>query len=283
MKRFRIKDKHLLAILLIICAGLFVFSIAMQSTYLTARSVAGRFVVPLQRGVNTVGEGILEAFDGFRLADALAKENRTIKDENAQLKSSLSRYEQMEDELHRLEALYELDTEYPDYEKVAARVIAKDPGNWYARFTIDKGERDGVLVDMNVLAEGGLYGIVTEVGPNWAKVRTIIDDENNISAMTKSSSDILTVTGSLLDYRNGTINFYGLRDADDKIIEGEEIVTSDISEKYLPGFTIGHITYISKDANNLTKSGTITPVASFDTIREVLVVMEVKEEMEEAP
>ena len=60
-----------------------------------------------------------------------------------------------------------LDQEYTDYPKVAARIISKDPGNWYDTFMINKGTNDGIHVDNNVIAGKGLVGIVTEVGPSW--------------------------------------------------------------------------------------------------------------------
>ena len=69
-----------------------------------------------------------------------------------------------------------MDAKYPSYPKVAASVIAKDSGNWFSTFTIDKGKKDGVDVGMNVLAGSGLVGIVTDAGDNFAKVRCIIDD-----------------------------------------------------------------------------------------------------------
>ena len=58
-------------------------------------------------------------------------------------------------------------------------MISKDPGNWYSTFVINRGSDDGIQVDMNVLADGGLAGIVTEVGKDWATVRSIIDDSSN--------------------------------------------------------------------------------------------------------
>ena len=78
------------------------------------------------------------------------------------------------EELDNLKKLYQMDQTYADYEKVAANVIGKDAGNWFSVFLIDRGSNDGISVGMNVLADGGLAGIVTQVGPNYAKVRSII-------------------------------------------------------------------------------------------------------------
>ena len=55
------------------------------------------------------------------------------------------------------------------------------------------------------------------------------------------------------------------------------MVTSNISEKYLPGILIGYISELNNDANNLTKSGQITPVVDFEHLQEVLVILERKE------
>ena len=281
MKRKHLKDKQLLTILVLVCTGLIFLTASIQPLSPMLRRIGGTLVVPMQSGVAKIGEKLVSLTDGFRSSAKLAEENRQLREENESLTAELSRYAQIEEELGRLEQLYKLDQEYPDYPKVAAKVIAKDPGNWYDRITVDKGSEDGIAVDMNVLAGGGLFGIVTEVGPNWARIRSIIDDENNISAMTASTSDICTVTGSLLDYQNGTIRFYGLRDAEEKITEGEAIITSSISGKYLPGFTIGYVATIAKDANNLTRSGKLRPASSFDVVREVLIVTTVREEIRE--
>mgnify|MGYP000367500868 CR=1 FL=1 len=83
------------------------------------------------------------------------------------------------------------------YKKIAARVIAKDSGNWFQVFRIDKGADDGIQEDMNVMAGGGLVGIVTDVGANYATVRAIIDDDSNVSGMSLRTGDTCNVSGNL--------------------------------------------------------------------------------------
>ena len=65
------------------------------------------------------------------------------------------------------------------------------------------------------------------------------------------------------------------KDAD--IQEGDKIVTSNISDIFLPGILIGYATDLTVDSNNMTKSGYILPVAEFDDLKEVLVITRVKE------
>ena len=133
---------------------------------------------------------------------------------------------------------------------------------------------------MNVMSGSGLVGIVTSVGPNWANVRSIIDDDSNLSGMVMSTSDTLIVTGDLELMSDGYIRFSQLIDEDDVVVKGDQVVTSSISDKYLPGISVGYITEIEKDSNNLTKSGYITPAVDFKRLNTVLVVTDLKKNME---
>ena len=276
MKNFNLKDKHVLAIMTLVCVGLIVMSLATQNVVGSIQSGASYLVEPFQVSINKIGTWFTGISDGFKSAKELADENKELKDQISQLTEQNNNFIQQQDELERLEALYKLDSEFPEYDKVAATVISKDPGNWYNTFVINKGSEDGIEVDMNVLGGGGLVGIVTETGRNWSKVRSIIDDESNVSAMINGKALLCTVAGSLKDMNNGKITFFGLQDPDELVTSGDMVVTSNISEKFLPGFTIGYISDIEKNSNNLTKSGTIIPASDFTEIREVLVVMTLK-------
>ena len=197
--------------------------------------------------------------------DALTTENNYLQEESY--------------EYERLQELYQLDQNYAEYEKTAAHVIGKDAGNWFSTFTIDKGSMDGIAVDMNVLAGSGLVGIVTETGPTWAKVRTIIDDSTNISGMVLSTSDTCIVSGDLSLMSSGQISFDQMENNDNPVAVGDQIVTSYISDKYLQGILIGSISEVNVDSNNLTRSGYIIPAVDFRNIQEVLVITTTKAEL----
>ena len=175
--------------------------------------------------------------------------------------------------------MYKLDQNYAEYEKTAAHVIGKDAGNWFGTFTIDKGSKDGIEVNMNVLAGSGLVGIVTDVGPTWAKVRSIIDDSSNISAMAISTSDTCIVSGDMALMGTGQIAFSQMENNDNVVAVGDQIVTSYISDKYLQGILIGSVSEVNVDSNNLTRSGYITPAVDFKNIQEVLVITTTKAEL----
>ena len=238
---------------------------------------AGSFLsVPMQNGITATGEWLGERSEKRRRLEDLVSENAQLKAQNERLVTENTQMQQQRHELDELRELLELGEEYSDYEKTGARIIARDAGNWYHSFIIDKGSRDGIAVNMNVIADGGLVGRITQVGSNWARVKSIIDDDSYVSASVLSTYDTLTVSGSLEQYAEGTILFSRLIDADNLVGEGEKIVTASISDKYLPGILIGYVNTISIDPNNITKSGTILPAVDFAHLNTVLVILETK-------
>ena len=277
-----LKNKYLLAGLSIFCVLLIVVSFLDSSATAPVKQVSGFIITPVQKGINGFGSWLSGLTDNFEDAETLRTENKELKEKVDTLTAENSQLIQDREELLRLRELYDLDEQYDDYEKVGARIIAKESGNWFQLFTIDKGSNDGIQKDMNVISGGGLVGIVTEVGPNWATVRSIIDDNSNVSAMVSTTSDQCIIAGDLRLIDEGSLNLVKLTDADNKVHVGDKVVTSYISEKFLPGILIGYISELNNDANNLTKSGYITPVVDFRHLQEVLVILELKEDVPSA-
>ena len=184
-----LKNKYLLAGLSIFCVLLIVVSFLDSSATAPVKQVSGFIITPVQKGINGFGSWLSGLTDNFEDAETLSTENKELKEKVDTLTAENSQLIQDREELLRLRELYDLDEQYDDYEKVGARIIAKESGNWFQLFTIDKGSNDGIQKDMNVISGGGLVGIVTEVGPNWATVRSIIDDNSNVSAMVSTTSD----------------------------------------------------------------------------------------------
>lgn len=274
--RISIPSKYILLTLTIICIIMMVVSYATNILDGPLATVAGYTIVPFQKGISQAGQWLTSRSDNIKRMQELTEENEELKNTVSDLTLQINELQQDKYELSELRQLYALDDRYDTYEKVGARVIGKDAGNWFSSFLIDKGTNDGIDVNMNVIAGGGLVGLVTEVGPNWATVRSIIDDSSNVSSMVLSTSDVCVVSGDLELMNNGYIKFSQLIDEDDKVGQGDLIITSYISDKFLPGISVGYISHINKDSNNMTKSGYITPSADFKHIETVLVIKDLK-------
>lgn len=272
--RFRIhlKSKHLLAIMTFFCVSAIVATLASGVTSAPLKEAAGLIIVPFEKSIASIGQWMTDVQDSFREKEDLIQQNEELQTTVDTLTEQNNVLLQDQAELARLEQLYELDEEYTDYPKVAARIISKDPGNWYDTFMINRGSNDGIRVDNNVIAGKGLVGIVTEVGSNWATVRSIIDDSSNVSAMTVSTDDICVVEGDLELIDEGKLRFSQLYDREDRVSVGERIVTSNISDKYVEGLFIGYVSEIELDTNNLTKTGTLVTPVDFQHLKDVFVI-----------
>ncbi len=285
MARVRVKRRgisippgYLLFILTLLSVSLMVLTFTTDIVPSVFNSIAGYTFMPFKNGLTEVSSYANKRADDFKQVRQVLSENAALKSQVDELTQENDRLVENRFELIELRSLLDLDSEYDEYEKVGARVTGKDPGNWYSVFIIDKGEDDGIKEGMNVIAGAGLVGIVTKTGPNWSQVRSIIDDKSNVSGRMLNTSDNLIVYGNLESIKDGTIEFGQLSDPDDEVAVGDKVVTSNISDRYLPGIAIGFVNSIEKDPNNLTKSGTLTPVVDFEHIDVVLVITQMKEE-----
>ena len=271
-------SKYVLVILALICLILIGIGRFTDSGG-PLRILANYTVVPMQKGISYAGMWLSDMSDNFETMKEMKKKNEELQTKVDELTIDNTRLRQEQYELERLRELYKLDENYSDYKKVGAHVIANNGSNWFSDFTIDKGSNDGIKVNCNVMAGSGLVGVVTEVGPDYAKVRSIIDDASNVSAMILSTSDTCMVRGDLELMADGRLRFEKLANNDNKIEVGEQVVTSHVSNRFVQGLFIGYISEIEVDSNNLTRSGYITPAVDFSKLQEVLVITKTKEDM----
>lgn len=271
-------NKYLFLILVLVCLILLGIE-QLTDTGGPLRFIANYTVVPMQKGISYAGMWLSDMSDNFETMEEMKKENKDLQSKVDELTIENTKLRQEQYELERLRELYKLDENYSDYKKIGAHVIANNGSNWFSDFTIDKGSNDGIKENCNVMAGSGLVGIVTEVGPDYARVRSIIDDASNVSAMTLSTSDTCIVRGDLELIADGRIRFEKLANNDNKIEVGEQVVTSHVSNRYVQGLFIGYISEIEVDSNNLTRSGYITPAVDFSKLQEVLVITETKQDI----
>lgn len=277
-KKSKFPAKYVLLIMSIFCIIIIGCSATLSISAGGASTVAGYVIVPMQKGINRVGTLLADLKANFEFKKDLQAENEELRAQLAEVRGELNQVQLNQEELDNLKELYDMDQTFSNYEKLAANVVGKDAGNWFSTFLIDRGSKDGVEIGMNVIADGGLAGIVTEVGANYAKVRSIIDDNSNVSAKNLSTSDLCVVSGSLKSMNESSlIEFSDMRDREDQAKENDQLVTSNISDMFLEGIPIGYITDISTDANNLTKSGHIATIVDFEHLDDVFVILQTKD------
>ena len=275
-KRQNIEPKYIFAILAGLCLVFIIATSISSGSNNVVRSGFNTALMPMQKGFNLVGGGIFNRADRIIHLHRVEAENEALKDQVAELTRQNTRYQLELTELSEYRSLLKLSEQYPDYETVGAHIIGKNSDNWYKTILVDKGSKDGIAVDMNVIADGGLVGIVTSVTYNTATISTIINDNRNVGAMALNSKDACIVTGDLTLYEKGLLSLSRIA-KDDDINNDDKIVTSNTSTMYMPGILIGYASDLTVDANNLTKSGYLIPVVDFTHLDSVLIITSLKE------
>lgn len=269
---------YILSGLSFLCVVLIIVSFIVPGFAEPVKNTVSYVVIPVSKGMNEIGEWFSDKKDDLsELRDVMA-ENEELKDQIADLQNKNSLSVEERSELEQLRKLFSLSEMYSSYKTEAARVISKDSSNWFSTFTIDKGRKHGITKDMNIIGDGGLVGIVSEVGENYSIVRSIIDDESNVSAQFASTADKCIVKGSLQLMNEGVLKVFNIN-KNANIKEGDMLITSNISSKFLPGILIGYVKNIENDSNNLTKSAHLTPVVDFAHLDIVLVITQLKEDI----
>ena len=271
-----IDPKYVLVIVAVVCVILMGVSFKFHDKMQPVRSIVGNVITPMQKGINKLGSKISDKMEYVTTVKKAVNKNKSLQKKLDELSAENKLLQQDKYELENFRKLYSLDQQYAGFPKVAARVISSNPDNWYNSFIIDKGSDDGLKVNMNVMAGDGLVGIITEVNNSYSKVMSITDDSSNVTGTFLKTSDNCNVSGNLALMNDGVIDVTGI-DGDAEIKDGYEVVTSQISPKYLPGILIGYVRDLKKDSTNITQSGYLTPAVDFSKIDMVLVITQVKD------
>ncbi len=205
--------------------------------------------------------------------EEIIAQNKLLQEENDNLKNEFKKYELVKKENDELTKTLGVSESYPDYEKVTANVISKDPTPWYDTFIIDVGTEQGIKPNMVVVADGGLVGKVVECSYTYSKVVGIIDDFSSVSGIVTRNDALGFVKGNLSQSGDGTVKM-DLFDIDDEVLEGDEIVTSHLSEIYPKGIPIGYVKEVYTDSKGLSKYAKIVPYVDFKDLKHVVVIKE---------
>ncbi len=231
-------------------------------------------VVSASSGIITkTGNGISAFFDNVINADKLSDMLKEAQNKINKLEKETREITSLKNENERLRDLLEFKEQKNNFKSVACEITAKNPGNWYTDFIIDKGINSGITKNCAVITDRGLVGYVNEVGETWAKVVTIIDTSASVGCIVERSGDMAISEGDLQLLEKGSCRIsYIAKDAG--VVVGDYVETSGIGSIYPKGILIGRITEITPDLQGLYHVATVETAVRFDRLREVLVVID---------
>ena len=235
-------------------------------------NAVGTVLRPVQSGLSSAAGWVKGFFTNWRNYGELEDEYEYLQMENEELKLRVSYVEELEQENARLNALMDAKEDYGNLDPVYATVIARDPGQWFDTFTINRGTADGVTAGMCVVTGDGLVGYVFEAKLNSSKVMTIIDTRSAVACLVQRTRDNGIMRGEVTrDSSSAECYVYYLPNVNN-ISPGDVIVTSGTDALYPKGIVIGEVTAVSQETSSDGSYVIVTPYVDFRHIEDVLVL-----------
>lgn len=208
---------------------------------------------------------------GFRY-DELVAENEQLKQRVAELEEAARNGEDALREAERLKDLLGLANKRPELVYVDAAVTQRSSTNWGSDLTLNKGTSSGVAVDDCVIDQyGNLVGVVTEVGPNWALVTTILDPDTEMGARIPRVDDAAILEGDFTLMQEGLLKLSYLP-AESQLVYGDQITTSGLGGLYPTDLTVGTIRSLHTEADGISRYAIVDPDADIENVRYVYII-----------
>lgn len=237
--------------------------------------LVGNILTPIGKISNSIGKNISDFFGNLKNIAKLKEENESLKKQIAQLEQENRNYLEIIGRTDYLKNEAKL-LDKTSFNLVSAQIVGIEPGNWFDRFTIDKGLKDGIKkgstvvqgieIEQNTIIEG-IVGRVVDVGDNWAKVVTVVDESNRIAFKVLRTQDGGIMSGSI----DGKISGYLFDDKAD-IIKGDKLFTSGLGGAFVKDIYVGEVEEVVSDDEDLMKKIQVKPAINLKKIYKVFVI-----------
>ena len=232
------KQKHYLALGAVTLAALLIFSLPPRATERLKLAIGSLFL-PLLGLAHNAEQLPVTVADAAMTRRELLQLTENFRRENDQLKVAALQAAATTRENDQLRAALGWQRQMP-WKLKLARVIARDPANWWRSIEIDLGSRDGVVENLPVLTAEGLVGRVSSVGLTRSQAVLIGDPNCKVSALVDNpahDTGIISASGPLdnslaeLTYLSGGAI----------LTPGQNVITSGLGGIFPKGIPIGQV------------------------------------------
>ena len=232
---------------------------------------AGALASPLQNifsGASGAGLGFFQHLGSLNRA---ATENEELKKRLADTETELREARMARDENQRLKGLLELK-EQSEYKLVTARVIARDPSEWFDSVMINRGSSSGVEKNMPVVTHEGIVGRVIGVSPVTAQV-LLITDERSAAGAIVGQLGASQALGSVRGYgKNGLLDMRYVPGLE-TVKQGDIVTTTGQDGIYPPGLSVGEVVEFKQGSATSPHEIKVKPSARLNSLGEVAVLL----------
>lgn len=265
-------------VLLALCIVMFAFLLRATMTMgasTVVEQIVGTITAPVQSLTSSLSGSITGFLDQFLRASEISQENEQLREENRKLIEQMVDYENYKHENESLKEQLGIQEENPQWETMTASVIGRDPSDQFYSFTIDKGTLDGVSYQDPVITADGLVGIVSEVGPVFAKVTTILDVRLNVACQDVRTQDVATISGDIEMAQQGRCKM-SLIPRESGIAKGDIVQTAGTSGLYPQGIVIGRVSDVGFEPQGTMMYAVVEPANDIKSIKDVVIITSFK-------
>lgn len=271
MKKFLHENGILLVVIAVLLAAVLAVGSALMGIN-PVTSVLNAVGAPFRSLAASISEWSQERYDRAFRYDELETENELLRRRIAELEESARTGEDAQRENERLRDLLGLSNEQPDLVFQEAEVTSRSTTNWGSELTLSKGTgRDVAVGDCVVDQYGSLVGVITEVGPNWSLVTTVLDPDSALGGRVARTDDDVVAVGDFTLMKEGLLKLSYLP-GDSSLREGDQVITSGLGNNYPAGLVIGTIRSVYTEADGISRSAEVEPGADIAGIRYVYII-----------
>lgn len=265
----RVRNVLIVALLLSVALGITASVLKTDIPGLFVKTV----IQPLRAGAQALTNQAEQMYSYMFRYETLLAENQALKEKIAQMEDDARTADALKRENERLRESLNLLKSNTDYKLVDAYIIGWDPTDWSSSFTMDKGSLAGIETGMCVITSTGeVVGLVNEVGPNYAEVKTVLDSSLEISAVIASSGYSGMVQGGYATGDDGMLRMNYL--PSDSVIRNNDQVVSAGSTVYPKDLILGYVVDAGFDETGVAKFAILEPAADFGALEQVFVLTE---------
>ena len=265
-------------VLLALCIVMFAFLLRATMTMgasTVVEQIVGTITAPVQSLTSGLSGSITGFLDQFLRASEISQENEQLREENRKLIEQMVDYENYKHENESLKEQLGIQEENPQWETMTASVIGRDPSDQFYSFTIDKGTLDGVSYQDPVITADGLVGIVSEVGPVFAKVTTILDVRLNVACQDVRTQDVATISGDIEMAQQGKCKMSQIP-RESGIAKGDIVQTAGTSGLYPQGIVVGRVSDVGFEPQGTMMYAVVEPANDIKSIKDVVIITSFK-------
>ena len=268
---FSTKIKVILVVVVLLAAALTVLSNVTGQTI--PDMVMQAALAPFRAAGNALTKQAEQYYSYMFRYEALAAENEQLKAEIAQMEDVARQADAVSRENARLRDQLNFLSTHESYKTVDAYIIAWSSTDWTNTFTINRGSNAGIEENLcAITANGEVVGLVTEVGPNFAIVKTVLDSTLEISATIASSGHNGMVSGGYIDGNETMLKMEYLPSS--AIIRNKDQVVTSGSTVYPKGLILGNVVDAGFEETGVAKYAVLDPAADISSMEQVFIITE---------